>query len=110
MSNFYEKKKEEILEEVEFLLKEKQQRKVASSKLHEQILELKSEMDYLAKEEEAIIERLSALIKSGVRFYGVHIGDSHQLLMYGSHFINHSLSRLERLSKTFKIEDDTDES
>lgn len=109
MSNFYEKKQAEIQEEVQFLLEEKRQRKVASSKLHEQILELKSEMDYLAKEEEAIIERLSALIKSGVRFYGVHIGDSHQLLKYGSHFINHSLSRLESLSKTFEIKDDIDE-
>ena len=109
MSNFYEKKQAEIQEEVQFLLEEKRQRKVASSKLHEQILELKSEMDYLAEEEEAIIERLSALTKSGVRFYGVNIGDTRQISMYGSYFINHSLSRLESLSKTFDMEDDIDE-
>lgn len=109
MSNFYEKKKLEIQEEVEFLLEEKKQRKIASGKLNEQILELKSEMDYLAEEEEAIIERLSAMTKSGIRFYGVNIGDTRQISIYGSHFINHSLSRLESLSKTFEIKDDTDE-
>lgn len=109
MSNFYEKKQAEIQEEVQFLLEEKRQRKVASNKLHEQILELKSEMDYLAEEEEAIIERLSAMTKSGIRFYGVNIGDTRQISIYGSHFINHSLSHLESLSKTFKIKDDENE-
>lgn len=109
MSNFYEKKQAEIKEEVQFLLEEKRQRKIASGRLHEQILELKSELDYLASGEEAIIERLLAMTKSGVRFYGVDIGDSRQISIYGSHFINNSLSHLESLSKTFEIKDDENE-
>lgn len=97
---YMENKGKEIQEEVHFLLEEKDETKIKSFKLYEEIRDKISEIKSLAEKEKNIINRVKSIKESGARVYGV---DTYEFI---HPLINHSLSDLQKLANsTFGAED-----
>lgn len=97
---YMENKRQEIQEEVDFLLEEKKQTRIESFKLYEEIRDKISEIKTLANKEEDIINRVKSIKESGTRVYGVNTYE------FSYPLINSSLNDLQKLANsTFGAED-----
>lgn len=73
MSNFYEKKRNELIEEVEFLVRRKNEIEKLSDKKRIEIFDKLNELEELKQEEIAVIKRLRFLEKSELNIYKVFL-------------------------------------
>lgn len=73
MSNFYEKKQNELFEEIKFLVRRKNEIEELSDKKRIEIFDKLNELDELKQEEIAIIKRLRFLKKSELNIYKVFL-------------------------------------
>ena len=97
---FFEKKKLEIQEEVDFLREEKAEAKMQSLVLEEEVRDKIQEIKRLAHREQSIIDRIKHIGESESRVYGIN---THW--MSGT-LKNYSLNELQRLAiSTFDAED-----
>ena len=97
---FFEKKKLEIQEEVDFLREEKAEAKMQSLVLEEEVRDKIQEIKRLAYKEQSIIDRIEHIDESESKVYGIN---THW--MSGT-LINYSLNELQRLAiSTFDAEE-----
>lgn len=73
MSNFYDKKRIELTEEIKFLVIRKSEIEELSNKKRIEIFDKLNELDALKQEEIAIVKRLRFLEKSELNIYKVFI-------------------------------------